>query len=380
MLSILPRFCSLVALAALVTFTSTVDAQVYRGRRAGKTISPTGRLADCNLSGAVFMETNKAFNAIDGGRCILNGARFELSEPSGDMGPYVPLEGVDLRHSSWVAVDFLTPPVLRYANAAQANFSSIHTDGEPVEMVDATGLIATKAKFHGAQTALWFVQGASFNEAEFTSTLLNGWTTDPLSYEGMFESAPESMRAMTASGAKFENCLLEECNLAGASFDGSALILTKFSEECVLNGCNFDNVIIEETDFLEANLSGASLKSARLDEASFEGCNLTGAVFSNAVIRESNFSGAEMRGVSFAHAIVEGSDFTGTDLSTSNLTNAVMKDLIGTPPALPQDFVIKSHELETVNADNDTLRTPVYDIVISEARYNDGYRQKKAQN
>jgi uncharacterized protein YjbI with pentapeptide repeats len=287
---------------------------------------------------------------------------------------------VDLRHSSWVAVDFLTPPVLRYANASQANFSSIHTDGEPVEMVDATGLIATKAKFHGAQTALWFVQGASFNEAEFTSTLLNGWTTDPLSYEGMFESAPESMRAMTASGAKFENCLLEECNLAGASFDGSALILTKFSEECVLNGCNFDNVIIEETDFLEANLSGASLKSARLDEASFEGCNLTGAVFSNAVIRESNFSGAEMRGVSFAHAIVEGSDFTGTDLSTSNLTNAVMKDLIGTPPALPQDFVIKSHELETVNADNDTLRTPVYDIVISESRYNDGYRQKKAQN
>ena len=64
-------FCVL-SLAMGISFSA--DAQSYRGRRAGN-VSLGGRIADCNLAGAVFMETNKAFNNIDGGRCVMNGAR-----------------------------------------------------------------------------------------------------------------------------------------------------------------------------------------------------------------------------------------------------------------------------------------------------------------
>lgn len=359
-----------------MVLASTADAQSYRGRRAGS-VTARGSIADCNMAGTVFMEVGKNFGMVNGGRCVLNGSRFENSEPSGDMGPIVPLDGMDLRHSQWVAVDFLTPPSLRYANASQANFSAIHMDGEPVEMVDATGFIATKAKFHGAQMASWYVQGAAFDEADFSSALLTAWTTDAMSYEGLYDLAPESMRAVSAQSARFENCMLEECNLAGGNFTDATFLLTKFTDECIFNGANFTNAMFDQTDFLEASLSGSNMRDIRIDQCSFEDCNLTGAQLGSAMIRNTSFKGATMRGVSFDRALVDGVDFTGTDLSTCNLTGAVMKKLVGTPPALPQDYVIKTYQDENVDVNGDTLRTNVYDIVISENRYNDGLREKK---
>ena len=370
------RFLGWSVACALMVLASTADAQSYRGRRAGS-VTARGSIADCNMAGTVFMEVGKNFGMVNGGRCVLNGSRFENSEPSGDMGPIVPLDGMDLRHSQWVAVDFLTPPSLRYANASQANFSAIHMDGEPVEMVDATGFIATKAKFHGAQMASWYVQGAAFDEAYFSSALLTAWTTDAMSYEGLYDLAPESMRAVSAQSARFENCMLEECNLAGGNFTDATFLLTKFTDECIFNGANFTNAMFDQTDFLEASLSGSNMRDIRIDQCSFEDSNLTGAQLGSAMIRNTSFKGATMRGVSFDRALVDGVDFTGTDLSTCNLTGAVMKKLVGTPPALPQDYVIKTYQDENVDANGDTLRTNVYDIVISENRYNDGLREKK---
>ena len=370
------RFLGWSVACTLMVLASTADAQSYRGRRAGS-VTARGSIADCNMAGTVFMEVGKNFGMVNGGRCVLNGSRFENSEPSGDMGPIVPLDGMDLRHSQWVAVDFLTPPSLRYANASQANFSAIHMDGEPVEMVDATGFIATKAKFHGAQMASWYVQGAAFDEADFSSALLTAWTTDAMSYEGLYDLAPESMRAVSAQSARFENCMLEECNLAGGNFTDATFLLTKFTDECIFNGANFTNAMFDQTDFLEASLSGSNMRDIRIDQCSFEDCNLTGAQLGSAMIRNTSFKGATMRGVSFDRALVDGVDFTGTDLSTCNLTGAVMKKLVGTPPTLPQDYVIKTYQDENVDANGDTLRTNVYDIVISENRYNDGLREKK---
>ena len=371
-----PRPLGLLVASALMMLAFTVDAQSYRGKRAGRA-NASGYVSDCNMAGTVFMEVGKNFGMVNGGRCVLNGSRFENSEPMGDMGPMVPLDGMDLRHSQWVAVDFLTPPSLRYANASQANFSAIHMDGEPVEMVDATGFIATKTKFHGAQMASWYVQGASFDEADFSSALLQAWTTDALAYEGLYDTAPEGMRAMSARSARFENCLLEECNVSGGDFEDATFLLTKFTEECVFNGTNFYNAMFDQTDFVEASLSGANMRDSRVDKTSFENCNLTGAQFGGAMVRNSSFKGANMRGVSFEGAMVDGADFTGTDLSTCNLAGAVMKKLVGTAPSLPQDYVVKSYVAEEVSAKGDTTRTDVYEIVISENRYNDGLREKK---
>ena len=362
-------------LLVLVSFQA--DGQSYRGKRAGK-ISAVGAVSECNMAGTVFTEINRSFGDVDGGRCILNGSRFELSEPSSDMGPYVPLDGLDLRHSSWVAVDFLTPPSLRYSDATQANFSAIHMDGDPVEMVDATGLNAEKAKFHGAQMASWYVQGASFDGSDFSSAQLTGWTTDALTYEGVYEQAPEGRRSMSGKDSRFENCLLEECNLSGGNLEGATILLTKFTDECVLNGTNFFNANIDQSDFLEASLAGANLSSSRVDQASFDNSNLNGANFSSAMIRKTSFKEANMRGVNFSGAMVDGADFSGTDLSTCNLSGATMKNLVGNkPPKLPQDYVVKWSDAKRYDDRGEEVFNPVYDIVISENRYNDGLRERK---
>ena len=375
------RFLGFSVACALMVLASTADAQSYRGRRAGS-VTPRGSISDCNMAGTVFAELRKNFDKVNGGRCVLNGSRFENFEPMNDVGmPIVPLDGMDLRHSQWVAVDFSTPPSLRYANASQANFSAIHMEGDPVTDVDATGMIATKAKFHGAQMATWYVQGAVFDESNFSSAQLIGWTTKADLYVGMFELAPENLRAMSAQSARFENCLLEDCTLSGGDFSGATFLLTKVissdRDEPSFNGANFTNAMFDQTEFFEVSLSGSNMRDIRIDQCKFEDCNLTGAQLGSAMIRNTSFKDATMRGVSFEQALVDGVDFTGTNLETCNLSGAVMKKLVGTPPSLPQDYVTKAYEVESVDSKGDTTRTDVYDIVISETRYNDGLRKKK---
>ena len=213
---------------ALMVLASTADAQSYRGRRAGS-VTARGSIADCNMAGTVFMDLGRNFGKVDGGRCVLNGARFLRAEDDQS----VPLDGMDLRHSQWVAVDFGIPVSLRYANANQANFSAIHMDGEPVENVDATGLIGHQSQVSRRSNGEWYVQGAAFDEAEFSSAV------DGLDHRSDEEFRPcmnwhlENMRAMSAQNARFENCLLEDCTLSGGNFSGAIFLLTKFTDDCL---------------------------------------------------------------------------------------------------------------------------------------------------
>ena len=361
------RFLGFSVACALMVLASTADAQSYRGRRAGS-VTARGSIANCNMAGMVFTDLGRNFSKVDGGRCVLNGARFQGGEDTN----VVPLDGMDLSHSQWVAVDFGIPVSLRYANANQANFSAIHYDGEPVENVDATGFLATKAKFHGAQMEEWYVQGAAFDEAEFSSAVLTDWTTADEEY--FVEMAPENMRAMSAQNTRFENCLLEDCIFAGGNFSGATFLLTKLTEDS-LNGANFTNAMFDQTDFLEVSLSGSNMRDIRIDQCKFEDCNLAGAQLGSAMIRNTSFKGATMRGVSFEQALVDGVDFTGTNLKTCNLSGAVLKNLVGTPPKLPKDYVIKWRVI--VDDEGNEVQSDVYDIAISESRYNDGLRKKR---
>ena len=69
-------------LVGLMLAGSSLMAQSYRGKRAGRA-NASGFVRDCNMAGTVFMEVNRSFGEVNGGRCVLNGSRFELSEPSG---------------------------------------------------------------------------------------------------------------------------------------------------------------------------------------------------------------------------------------------------------------------------------------------------------
>ena len=67
-------------------------------------------------------------------------------------------------------------------------------------------------------------------------------------HEGLYELAPEGMRAVSAEGARFENCMLEECSLAENNHWRDAS-LTEVNDDCIFNGANYD-CIFDQTDFL----------------------------------------------------------------------------------------------------------------------------------
>ena len=303
------------------------------------------------MAGSVFQNIDKNFRAVDGGQCILNGSRFDLLEAMEITGPSVPLDGMDLRNSLGLRSIFGRLP-LRGADATQANFSAIHADGEAVEMVDGTGLIATKAMFHGAQMASWWVQGAVFDGADFRSSILQDWTTNEESYNDYELVMSEAeFRGLSAVKATFENCMIEDCNFSGGDLH-SDLLRTKFSgDESAYNGATFANSIFDRSQFSEADLSGTNFSGAKMDGCTFENCTMTGGLFKDVMIRDCRFNSSTMRGLSFEGAMVMDCEFVGTDLSNCNLTDATFKNLKSAPSKLPSDYMTEAVKMAVAPGD-----------------------------
>ena len=171
------RSLSLALVGAAMMLTSVSIAQSYRGQRAGN-ISPRGRVQECNHAGAIVQDLgDQIFQDIDGGACVLNGARFDEIDmkPNKQYGGAMILDfsDMDLRNSSWIAVCVYTDlrPIFRGADASGANFSAMGMHSSPRKMgkamkgVDATDFIATKTKWQGNVMEEWYLRGADFSGA-----------------------------------------------------------------------------------------------------------------------------------------------------------------------------------------------------------------------
>ena len=207
------RSLTLVLAGAAMMLTSVSIAQSYRGQRAGN-ISPRGRVQECNHAGAIVQELNdRIFQDLDGGSCVLNGARFDEMnmKPNKQYGGAMILDfsDMDLRNSSWIAVSVYTDlrPVFRGADAAGANFSAMGMHSSPRKMgkamkgVDATDFIATKTKWQGNVMEEWYLQGADFSGADLSSSQLIEWMTDEFSYQeaGDFGTLASAESAIVSS-------------------------------------------------------------------------------------------------------------------------------------------------------------------------------------
>ena len=267
-----------------------------------------------------------------------------------------------------VAVD-LTPS-LRYANASQANFSAIHMDGEPVEMVDATGFIATKTKFHGAQMASWHVQGASFNEADQLRHA-HGVDYDGMSYEGLYELASKAV--MSAQNARFENAHAGRVQPLRRRLHGRDVLVDQVHRRVHLQRANFSNAMFDQTDFPEASLSGSNMSDIRIDQCSFEDRT------SRAAVAQRHDSQHVLQGSQHARRVLRPGAcrrWYHRTTSTCNLTGAVLKKLVA--HLQPCRRITWSSPTKTrTSMRTETPSTSVYDIVISENRYNDGLREKR---
>lgn len=395
------RSLSLVLFGAAMMLTSVSIAQSYRGQRAGN-ISPRGRVQECNHAGAIVQDLDdRIFQDLDGGACVLNGARFDEIDmkPNKQYGGSLVLDfsGMDLRNSSWIAVSVYTDhrPVFRGADASGANFSamSMHSSprkmGKPMKGVDATDFIATKTKWQGNIMEEWYLQGADFSGADLSSSQLIEWMTDEFNYQeagdfGALAGAESGNRQLNLSGSRFYNCTIDDCMLPGTDFSDALVELTNFigteKNPTMLNGSNFESAYLKRTDFTQVNLSGAVMTKVRMENCNLESTKLAGASFIDAKLTDCTFSeDCDFNGTSFKGADLTGVNFNGADLTNANLAGCSTKGLTGSLPQLPLDCRIERDMKvlkDSTGVELGQIDLGTYSIVVNEGRYSDGLREK----
>ena len=395
------RSLNLALVGAAMMLTSVSIAQSYRGQRAGN-ISPRGRVQECNHAGAIVQDLgDPIFQDLDGGACVLNGARFDEIDmkPNKQYGGSLVLDfsGMDLRNSSWIAVSVYTDlrPVFRGADASGANFSAMSMHSSPRKMgkamkgVDATDFIATKTKWQGNIMEEWYLQGADFSGADLSSSQLIEWITDEFSYQeagdfGMLAGSGSGNRQLNLSGSRFYNCTIDDCTLPGTDFSDALVELTTVigteKNPTMLNGSNFESAYLKRTFFTNVNLSGALMTKVRMEDCRVEASNLAGASFIDAELTDCTFSqDCDFNGTSFKGADLEGVDFSGADLTNANLSGCSTKGLKGTLPQLPLDCRIGRDTTVVSDSTGAEIRRDISDtyfIIVNEGRYSDGLREK----
>ena len=92
---------------------------------------------------------------------------------------------------------------------------------------------------------------------------------------------------------------------------------------------DLSGAVLEEADFLEANLEGADLSGAYLKGARLMGANLEGADLSGANLKEADLSFANvqrvnLKGAKLLEATLNWTNFSGANLSGANLNLATL--------------------------------------------------------
>ena len=98
---------------------------------------------------------------------------------------------------------------------------------------------------------------------------------------------------------------LQKANLSKAFLGGSDWVMS-----------------MEGADFFQANLSGASLKGAKLNDAQFYEAFLTRTVLKETELRKANFDSAIIQGINFTDADLRGASFNNASIRDVDFSNA----------------------------------------------------------
>lgn len=129
-------------------------------------------------------------------------------------------------------------------------------------------------------------------------------------------SNPEVM--LDLSGADLSGATLRHAKLGDANFFSAKL------RDACLSGCN-----LVEATFSFADLTNADLSSANLEHANFVHTNCSGAImratdFSGALLVSANFANADLTGADFHLANLSSADFAGADLTSADLMRTIL--------------------------------------------------------
>jgi uncharacterized protein YjbI with pentapeptide repeats len=244
----------------------------------------------------------------------------------------VDLAGADLRgtsfdHASLAGADLRgakmdTNTFLGSANLSGANLSGVAFAGANLAFTDLRGANLTGATFNGVK---------SFNSANLAGETLANLVFRGVSFVGA------DLSGCNLTGADLSRGFLSLANLqnviwTGANLEGTSGVLARGQD---LRTVNLRGVNV--SDFAGSNLSGDDLSVSRLSAAALNGanlsnCNLTGLIAdfiinpfgdaSQGKMSQSNFRNADLTGASFRNCDLLNCDFTGATLTFADFTGA----------------------------------------------------------
>jgi fluoroquinolone resistance protein len=139
----------------------------------------------------------------------------------------------------------------------------------------------------------------------------------------------ENFKEKPFAVGEYDNCVFEQCDLAGANFSGSIFIDCKFISsnlEAVKTGntvfrdvlfqdCNLNSIQFEHSNklgftvtFVQSSLLQSSFFQMKLKKMKFSECKLQRTDFTESDLTDSVISGCDLENAIFEHTVLNGAD------------------------------------------------------------------------
>lgn len=203
------------------------------------------------------------------------------------------LARVNLRHARLAGAD-LSDAILAGAEAESALFVECRLGGTNLR----------NAKLRRASFFKAYAPKADFFKAELANAILE---------------------RVNAPHAIFRQAVMPEVNALQANLFEADLF------DCRAATANFNEAFLERTNFAEAKLGGATLRSAYLRDAQLDGADLSGADLSQATLLWASLVRADLAGANLSHAMLTRANLTEADICGARVFGASAWNLRGRP-------------------------------------------------
>ena len=153
-------------------------------------------------------------------------------------------------------------------------------------------------------------------------------------------------------GVNFAGASVRSANFSGANIEGAKFIKTQ------LGDANFRDAVLDETflfrlDFTNANLSGTSMRDAKILDSSFKGMNLNGIDFTNTDfvnvdLSYANIDSLNLAGKDLSHSNLTGVNLRGKNLEGTNLTKVLLTDTNVTNDQISKAIFVESDSYKPI--------------------------------
>lgn len=124
----------------------------------------------------------------------------------------------------------------------------------------------------------------TFTDCQFNNANLTGFIFTECRFEGC------NLGMATAKGTAFKDVTFVNCKLVGFNFSiADPFLLTLKFEGCLMQLASFYKLKIKNTKFIKCGLQEADFNETDLTGATFDGCDLNKAIFQQSILEKTDF-------------------------------------------------------------------------------------------